>query len=107
MRYKINLTDNQAKEVEALVNEFTNRSIYDKYNYKYISIELTKNFVSRRLNPGDEEMSRVLVDCFIVESDRGKRYVYKEDDFTTEILYSELLKFITPYIREYKIDKIL
>jgi hypothetical protein len=102
MRYKINLTDSQDKEVEALVNEFTNLSIYDEYKYKYISIELTKTFISKRLNPGDKEMSRVLVDCFIVESDRGKGYVYKED-----ILYNELLKFMTPYIREYKIDKIL
>lgn len=100
MGYKINLTDNKAKEVEVLVNEFTNRSI--KHNYKYISIELAKTFISKRLNTGDEEMSRVLVDCFIVETNRVRRYVYKED-----ILYNELLKFMTPYIREYKIDKIL
>lgn len=97
MRYKIDLIEGQSREVEKLVKKFTKIP-----HYIYHSIELTKTFISRRLNPGDEEMSRVLVDCFILESDRGKRYVYKED-----ALYNDLLKFITPYIREYKIDKIL
>lgn len=103
MRYKINLTDNQAKEIENLVNQFTNRSIYDKYKYKYISIELTKIFISKRLNTCNEE---IIVDCFIVEKHLGSM-VYSQNVYKGDILYNELLKFMTPYIREYKIDKVL
>lgn len=99
MRFKIDLIESQSREVEKLIKERWSKHDVD---YIYHSIELTKTFISRRLNPGDEEMTRILVDCFILKSDDSKSYVYKED-----ALYNKLSKFMTPYIREYKIDKIL
>ena len=109
MRYKIDLIESQSREVEKLVKKYHGSLKVTKIpHYPYHSIELTKTFISRRLNPGDEEMSRVLVDCFILKSYNGEKYVYKEDALYNEkLFFDKLLKFMTPYIREYKIDKIL
>ena len=111
MRYKIDLTTKQSSEIYEIFRRYDitryYQSIEKKYNYT--SIELTKNYISKRINLTDKEMTRVLVDCFILADDSGGlRYVYKEIDVSNSgNIYEELLRFMIPYIREYKIDNIL
>jgi hypothetical protein len=114
MRYKIDLTTKQSSEIYEIFRRYDiTRYYYQSINYT--SIELTKSYISKRINLTDEEMTRVLVDCFILTDDSGElRYVYREIDVPKRLpesnsgsLYEELLRFMTPYIREYKIDNIL
>lgn len=92
-------------------------SKFDEHRERYISvewIELTKVFVSRRLNIGDP-LRQIKVDCIKVrgksllgwsgDSTNGTRYVY-----SGELLFTNLHQWITNKVsinREEKITKIL
>ncbi len=97
-----------------IVNIFYN---HDKHRERYINIEwveLTKSFVSRRLNVG-EPMKSIEVDCIKVrgksllgwsgDSTNGTRYVY-----SGELIFTHLHNWFTEKIqnkREEKINNLL
>ncbi len=108
---KIICDDVSSSEIVELFSKF------DEHRERYISIEwveLTKNYVSRRLNVG-EPMKSIEVDCIRVhgrsllgwsgDSTNGTRYVY-----SGELLFTNLHHWITNKVsidREEKITEIL
>jgi len=110
-RFKMNLTTNQANYIFDIVEKFDSDN-YPKYiiqsigniekielhQNEYNSIELSETFVSKK--PSDD-MTIVSVDCIILYSYKGRRFIYKDND-----VYEPLLNFIKPYIREQKIEQV-